>query len=170
MNLVEKALRFATEAHEGQVRKYTGEPYINHPMAVAELVSGVPHTEEMLAAALLHDTVEDCEVSPEDIMELFGKDVHDMVLMLTDVTKLYNMKGNRKYRKTIDRAHSSTASADAKTIKIADLLHNSESILKHDESFAKVFLKEKRLLLGVLTEGNEDLYSRAIAVTETYGY
>lgn len=63
------AMRVATAAHEGigQVRKYTGEPYINHPAAVAELVSSVPHTPEMLAAAWLHDTVEDTPITLLDI-------------------------------------------------------------------------------------------------------
>ncbi|NDF14778.1 HD domain-containing protein, partial [bacterium] len=55
MTLVEKARQFATLAHEGQVRKYTGQPYIVHPEEVAGIVSTVPHTEAMLAAAFLHD-------------------------------------------------------------------------------------------------------------------
>jgi len=56
-----KAKAFATKCHEDikQVRKYTGEPYINHPAAVVEIVRSVPHTEAMLCAAWLHDTVED---------------------------------------------------------------------------------------------------------------
>ena len=59
---VHKAYQFAKKSHEGQKRKYSGEPYINHPVEVMQIVSTVPHTEEMLAAALLHDVVEDCGV------------------------------------------------------------------------------------------------------------
>ena len=61
MTLEAAARVFATTHHAaiGQVRKYTGEPYINHPASVVELVRSVPHTEVMLAAAWLHDTVED---------------------------------------------------------------------------------------------------------------
>ena len=55
MNLVEKAKLFATKAHEGQVRKYTGEPYIIHPIEVSEIVERYNGSKEMIAAALLHD-------------------------------------------------------------------------------------------------------------------
>ena len=64
---LKKAIEFATKAHEGQVRKYTGEPYIVHPLEVAEIVKTVEHTEEMLMAAVLHDTVEDTDTTIEDI-------------------------------------------------------------------------------------------------------
>ena len=70
---LEKAIQFATKAHEGQVRKYTGEPYIVHPLAVMETVATVEHTDEMLMAAVLHDTVEDCDVTLDDIVTEFGE-------------------------------------------------------------------------------------------------
>ena len=57
--LVARALEFAKKAHEGHKRKYTGEPYVNHPIAVAKIVASVTKDQEMLAAALLHDTIED---------------------------------------------------------------------------------------------------------------
>ena len=77
MTLVEKALQFASEAHGsiGQKRKYTGEDYIVHPIEVMEIVKSVPHTQEMLAAALLHDTVEDTPATFEDIEREFGHEV-----------------------------------------------------------------------------------------------
>ena len=61
MKIVERAREFATQAHEGQVRKYTGVPYIVHPIEVMEIVCTVEHDDAMLAAALLHDVVEDTE-------------------------------------------------------------------------------------------------------------
>src|SRR3546814_15231434 len=72
--LVSKALAYAAAAHGSidHVRKYTGEPYIHHPIEVMEIVSSVPHTEDMLAAALLHDTIEDTSVTQEDINREFG--------------------------------------------------------------------------------------------------
>ena len=71
--MLDRAIEFATKAHKGQFRKYTGEPYINHPLAVMEIVRGVPgHTEEMLVAAVLHDVVEDTDVSLMEITEKFG--------------------------------------------------------------------------------------------------
>ena len=78
---IEKAIQFATEAHEGQIRKYTGEPYIVHPLAVMETVSTVEHTDEMLMAAVLHDTVEDCDVTLDDIVSHFGPIVADLSLI-----------------------------------------------------------------------------------------
>lgn len=152
-----RAKEFATLWHGsiGQKRKYTGEPYINHPAAVVELVRSVPHTEEMLCAAWLHDTVEDTPCTLDEIERVFGFDVAALVEMLTDVSKPSD--GNRKTRKAIDREHTSKASPEAKTIKLADLIDNSRSIVKHDPKFAKVYLAEKSLLLDVLREGDNSL-------------
>ena len=158
-NLVEKALQFATSAHEGQVRKYTGEPYIIHPVEVMEIVKTVKHDQEMLAAALLHDVVEDTDVTIEDIRSTFGDDVASMVDDLTDVSKPED--GNRKTRKALDRAHSAMGSARSQTVKLADLISNGRDILEHDRHFAKVFLAEKDLLLGVLTKGDPKLHTIA---------
>ena len=64
-----EAYEFATAAHEGQVRKYTGEPYVNHPFAVAESVADHVDDKVAIAAAVLHDTVEDTAVTLEEIAE-----------------------------------------------------------------------------------------------------
>lgn len=156
-----KARIFATAAHHaaGNVRKYTGEPYIHHPAAVVALVESVPHTPEMLAAAWLHDTVEDTHVALGLIEAEFGPDVAAMVEMLTDVSRAND--GLRKHRKAKDREHTAKASPAAKTIKLADLIDNTRSIVERDPEFAKVYLEEKRLLLKVLTEGDQTLYEMA---------
>lgn len=156
-----RAKNFATLAHEGQTRKYTGEPYINHPAAVVELVRSVPHTSEMLAAAWLHDTVEDCGSDLREIQFLFGNEVAQLVEMLTDVSQPED--GNRAQRKAIDRAHTAQCSSSAATIKLADLIDNTHSIMERDPEFAKVYLKEKRLLLEVLTHGNNAMWRAAAA-------
>lgn len=160
-NVVKKALAFAKEAHEsvGQVRKYTGEPYIVHPMEVADIVKSVGGSEAMQAAALLHDTVEDTNVTVADVAELFGHEIAKLVGELTDVSKPGD--GNRAFRKAMDRDHSASASPDAQTIKLADLISNTKSIVKHDPNFAKVYLKEKEALLKVLTKGNSRLHAIA---------
>jgi len=161
------ASNFARDAHRGQVRKYTGEPYINHCAAVAELVRSVPHTLEMLDAAWLHDTVEDCGVQVSEILCNFGPVVAGMVEALTDASKPGD--GNRATRKAIDREHTAAASPDAKTIKLADLIDNSRSILKRDSKFAKVYLEEKRLLLEVLKEGDPTLWAVAAGIVSAQG-
>lgn len=166
---VKRALKFATMAHAtvvnkdgtiGQFRKYTGEPYIVHPIEVMNIVATVPHTKEMLMAALLHDTVEDTDVTIEEVRALFGEVVADLVTDLTDVSKPTD--GNRALRKAMDLEHTANASAEAMTIKLADLLSNTKSIVEHDANFAKVYLVEKQKMLSVLTKGDSTLHARAV--------
>lgn len=161
MTLVEHARMFAHGAHfaVGQLRKYTNEPYIVHPFEVASIVATVPHTEEMLAAAWLHDVVEDTGVTLDQVHLMFGADVAKLVFWLTDASKPED--GNRATRKAIDRAHMAAAPAEAQTVKLADLISNTKSIMAHDEAFAKVYLEEKRLLLDVMTKGDLTLMAEA---------
>lgn len=156
---VAKADSFAASKHNGQLRKYTGEPYIVHPRAVKALVSQVDHTEEMLIAALLHDTVEDTDTTLSEIEASFGKEVAELVYWLTDVSQPDD--GNRAKRKALDRDHIAKAPPAAKTIKIADLIDNSKSIFQYDKQFGKVYFKEKILLLEVLKEGDQTLLDMA---------
>jgi (p)ppGpp synthase/HD superfamily hydrolase len=162
ITLEERAHAFATQAHAGQKRKYTGEPYVQHPAAVADLVRSVPHTEAMLAAAWLHDTVEDCGVTIAELEKRFGDEVAQLVSELTDISKPSD--GNRAARKAIDCAHIAKASPAAKTVKLADLIDNSKSIVEHDPEFARVYLAEKRALCHVLKEGHIGLWARAVNI------
>lgn len=161
---VHKAYQFAKKAHEGQKRKYSGEPYINHPVEVMQIVLTVPHTEEMLAAALLHDNVEDCGITLYQIKKEFGWQVMAYVNDLSDVSKPED--GNRELRKKLDRDWIAEGDPASKTIKLADLISNSRSIVKHDKDFARVYIKEKELLLEVLTEGDATLYAKAKQIVE----
>ena len=156
-----KAIIFAFHKHDEikQVRKYDSEPYINHPMRVANMVRKVPHTPEMLAAAWLHDTVEDTNTSIADIETEFGCEVADLVESLTDVAIAGD--GNRKIRVGLNCAHSAKGSANSHTIKLADLIDNSISIINHDPSFALVYMKEKENLLAVLGGGDKVLFEKA---------
>ena len=167
MDIIAKARTFAIAAHSaiGQIRKYTGEPYIVHPVNVANIVMSVTHTDEMLAAALLHDVVEDTQVTIELITREFGTEVATMVEMLTDVST--PVDGNRAARKAIDREHIGIASPQTKTIKLADLIDNSRSICEHDVGFAKVYILEKELLLQVLKEGDKFLWDTANDIVQT---
>lgn len=165
--LEERAKRFATYHHRNQTRKYQNLPYIVHPEAVANIIRTINHSEEMIAASWLHDVVEDCDVTLEDIEKEFGQEVRDLVEMLTDVSKPSD--GNRKIRKAIDHEHSAKASPDGQTIKVADLIHNSLDILQNDKNFARVFLKEKKLLLKVLDKADKILLDRAYEILKN-GY
>ena len=148
LEMINLARTFASRAHKGQVRKYTGEPYIEHPLEVAKIVRMHNGSKEMVAAALLHDVVEDTDVTLDEVRQEFGDAVANLVDDLTDVSKPED--GNRAFRKAMDRDHTAQASAAAMVIKAADLISNTKSIVEHDPSFARVYLKEKRALLDVL--------------------
>jgi (p)ppGpp synthase/HD superfamily hydrolase len=162
-DLEARALEFARAAHGsiGHMRKYTGEPYIVHPIAVAEIVRSVPHTPEMIAAAYLHDVVEDTPVTLDELRAEFGDEVAELVDWLTDVSRPGD--GNRRTRKAIDLEHTAKAPPAAKTIKLADLIDNSLTIAEHDRGFWPVYRREKRALLEVLKDGDETLWERAAA-------
>lgn len=161
LRITERAKRFAESAHASvdQRRKYSGEAYIEHPAAVVELVRSVPHTEAMVCAAWLHDVAEDTPRTLNDIQHEFGFEIATLVEMLTDVSKPGD--GNRATRKAIDREHTAKACPQAKTIKLADLIDNTRSIVAHDPKFAKVYLAEKALLLEVLRDGDAVLWKLA---------
>ena len=158
---MQRAVKFATQAHRriDQRRKYSKQPYEVHLKSVADIVASVTDDEEMLAAAWLHDTVEDTPATIEDIEREFGEGVAGLVSDLTDVSRPGD--GNRAVRKAIDRAHSARASARAKTVKLADLIDNCRDICSHDERFARVFLVEMAALLEVLDDGDPRLLRRA---------
>lgn len=158
-DIIEKAEQFAVQAHGPQKRKYTGEPYIVHPIEVSQIVRTVPHTNAMVAAAILHDVIEDTEATYDDVVVNFGVVIADLVNELTDVSKPED--GNRAVRKALDRAHLAKASADAQTIKLADVISNSKDIKVNDPKFAKVYIPEMKALLEVLDKGDSELMKQA---------
>lgn len=161
MQEIEKARAFAAASHAavGQRRKYTGEAYIVHPIEVSAIVSSVTGSPGMRAAALLHDVLEDTQVTAELIEAEFGLYVRQLVEEVTDVSRPED--GNREVRKAKDREHLASASSAGQTIKLADLISNTSSIVQHDPEFARVYLLEKHALLGVLTKGDTRLQYRA---------
>ena len=120
------ALRFAAEKHRRQRRKDTeATPYINHPIAVAELVARVGEVSDvtMLQAAILHDTIEDTATTAEELETHFSKPVSLLVQELTDDKSL-----PKQERKRLQIEHSPHLSTAAKQIKIADKICNLNDI------------------------------------------
>lgn len=159
MNIIEKARIFATAAHYAidQRRKYTNEPYINHPEEVVNILTSIGYTDEsMLAAAWLHDVVEDTAITIEVIESEFGTEVSNLVSGLTDVSKPED--GNRATRKAIDREHTAAQNSKCQTIKCADLISNTSSIVERDPKFAKVYIEEKLLLLEVMANADDEAW------------
>lgn len=163
MGIIYEARVFAEAAHMGQTRKYTGEPYIKHPTRVAKLVLEHTNNNAVVAAAILHDVVEDTPVTIHQLSTHFGQEVADLVDWVTDVSRPSD--GNRATRKELDRQHIAAAPYAAKNIKLADLIDNTESIVQHDPKFSKVYLREKMRLLEVLADSHPNLYRIAFDIT-----
>ena len=167
MNVLKQATIFAKEAHGDQKRKYSGEPYIVHPVAVSKIVIDALRREktdeklieQVAAAAVMHDVLEDTLVTKEEMQDKFGEFITNLVLQVTDVSQPED--GNREIRKGIDRDHIANGTYLGKTIKLADLIDNTRDIVANDRDFAKTYVREKILLLEVLKDGNPYLYRTA---------
>lgn len=159
--LIDYACEFAAEAHGEQKRKYTGEPYVVHPIAVAQIVASVTTCCDTISAAFLHDVVEDTPVTIDEIKEAgFCNYVAQMVGDVTDVSRPED--GNREIRKALDREHLANATPGGKTIKLADIIHNTKCICTNDKNFAKVYMSEIVKLMPYLIDGDKTLYIRAM--------
>jgi (p)ppGpp synthase/HD superfamily hydrolase len=164
---INKAQAFATFAHGSirQRRKYTDEPYINHPAAVVALLREVGETDEaMLCAAWLHDTVEDTGTTIELVKKNFGPAIARIVWHLTDEP----IEGNRAARKAASLHKLATGDCRVRNIKVADLIDNTKTIVAHDPKFARVYMREKQAALAVLSYANPDLMARAQRQIDDY--
>ena len=161
-----RAVDLAAIMHNQQDRKYSGLPYIVHPLRVMTKVRSVSDDEDMLIAAVLHDVVEDTAATIDLVDQEFGSRVSSLVSWLTDVSVPDD--GNRATRKAIDLEHTAHAPEDAQTIKLADMIDNATSIFGCDPDFANVYMAEKQALLKVLTKGNATLYAEASRIVDAY--
>jgi (p)ppGpp synthase/HD superfamily hydrolase len=108
----------------------------------------------VVAAALLHDTIEDCEVTYVDLLDNFGRNIADRVQALSDQAL---PDWNRATRKAWEAGRLSTCDEWTQTIKCADLHHNTMDIVPYDSGFAKVYLAEKRVVLAGLVRADARL-------------
>ena len=115
-----RANDFASEKHSGQIRKGSGEPYVTHPIAVSKLVRVYGGDDDLVNAAILHDTREDCDVDYDEIEELFNGRVADVVTELTNDGELILKHGKANYMSR----HLLELSDDALLVKLCDCLHN----------------------------------------------
>ena len=123
--MIDRAAKFAEQAHKGAHRKGTRIPYIVHPLETALIASMLTNDEEILAAALLHDTIEDTGVTYEDLKQEFGTRVADLVAAESeDKSKTWiERKGH-----TLE--HLKTASPAEKILTMADKLSNIRSMAR----------------------------------------
>ncbi|WP_346316858.1 HD domain-containing protein [Chitinophaga sp. YIM B06452] len=176
MDKVLQAVRdFADKAHGSQTRKYSPERYIVHPVRVMETCREYTADTAILAAALLHDVVEDTPVTAQQVLQflesVMDKDTASRTLSyvteLTDVfTKAAYPRLNRRMRKARELERLVSTSPESQTIKYADIIDNAKDVVEHDPDFAKVFLMEYRAVLKRLDKGIDDLRVRAVSLVE----
>jgi len=145
---IPNAMEIAKIAHQNQLRKYTHEPYIVHPMAVAGLVKAVSNRKKLIVSAILHDILEDTNISEKVLYNSFDKTSIDIVKELT-CPEYPNT--NRKERQELELYRLSGISDGAKLIKLADIIDNVKTILLYDKDFSSVYIPEKRKQIKILT-------------------
>ena len=130
MNAIENAIRFAVKAHEGALRKGTNLPYILHPLEAAAIAAQMTDDQDIIAAAVLHDVIEDTETTAEDIQREFGARVADLVSSNTE-NKRRELPASATWqiRKQETIEHLKTASRDVKIVAFADKLSNLRAMV-----------------------------------------
>ncbi|KGC07543.1 phosphohydrolase [Burkholderia multivorans] len=129
MNKLIAAIAFAADRHRNQRRKdEEASPYINHPIALADVLANEVGIEDerVIVAAVLHDTIEDTETTEQELLRLFGKDVADIVLEVTDDKSL-----PKETRKRLQIEHAAHISRRAKLVKLADKICNLRDLAQH---------------------------------------
>lgn len=122
--VIEQAIAFATKAHEGQFRKGTSRPFILHPLEVGKIVASMTEDDEVISAAILHDTIEDCEgITEEVICQEFNGRVAGLVAQESEDKSKTWME-----RKSATIAHLKTAPKEIQMIGLADKLSNMRDI------------------------------------------
>lgn len=163
------AVKKAAEWHAGQKRRYTGEDYIVHPLEVFMLVREAGMRKEAQVAALLHDTIEDCQGDFDiraGIKSFFGEEVLALVVALTDVPA--DDPDNRRDRKVRDRIRLQYAGAEVQSIKCADIISNTPSICINDRQFARLYLMEVRATLDVMNDADAELWAKASCIVNDW--
>lgn len=153
------AARMCISAHGDQVRKYTGEPYPNHPAEVAAYAAHHGLPSHIVAAGFLHDVVEDTLVTARQLADRFPQDVCDAVDFMTD--REYP-GSNRSQRKSLERDRRSRGCGSQQSLNLLDLVSNTKTIARFDPKFAPTYLAEKAALIEVLPCADFLIRDRAI--------
>ena len=147
--LIDFAYTFAARAHGSQKRKYTGEPYITHPVAVAKITMTADYCDcEMIAAAILHDVIEDYDVSSEEVENIFGLNVVRAVQLLSKDKENYSPEA---YFNLISKCPI------ASLVKGGDRVHNVQTMhgVFSDEKKAQYISECENFILPMLKEARK---------------
>lgn len=166
--MINKAIEFATKAHEGQMRKGTKRPYIVHPMEVGDIVSTMTDDEEIISAAILHDTIEDCEgVSQRILAQEFSERTAYMVARESEDKSKTWME-----RKTATIEHLRNAPYEIQMIGLADKLSNMRDVDRDypvvgEELWNRFRMKDKTII-GWYYKGVRDALKETFEGTDAY--
>ena len=166
--MIDRAIEFATKAHAGQFRKGTKRPYIVHPIEVGDIVSTMTTDEEVISAAILHDTIEDCSVVSQRILaQTFSERVASMVAQESEDKSRTWME-----RKTATIEHLRTAPREVQMIGLADKLSNMRDIdrdypIAGEELWNRFHMKDKETI-GWYYKGVRDALKDSFAGVGAY--
>ncbi|MBT2755310.1 bifunctional (p)ppGpp synthetase/guanosine-3',5'-bis(diphosphate) 3'-pyrophosphohydrolase [Mesobacillus foraminis] len=124
MEIIEKALHMAAKAHEGQYRKQSRIPYITHPVAVGMILMKAGYEDDIIAAGILHDCVEDTEVTIDQLKNVFGLKIASIVEGCSEPDKSLPWETRKEHSIEFLKG----ASEDIRAVACADKLHNIKSI------------------------------------------
>ena len=166
--MINKAIEFATKAHEGQLRKGTKRPYIVHPVEVGDIVSTMTSDEEIISAAVLHDTIEDCEgVTRELLAREFSERVASIVAQESEDKSKSWME-----RKTFTIEHLRTAPWEVQMVGLADKLSNMRDIDRDypvaGERLWERFRMKDKAVIGWYYKGVRDALADAFKDEKLY--
>jgi GTP pyrophosphokinase len=172
INLLKKAYVFSAHAHKGQVRR-SGEPYLSHPLEVAGMLADMKMDRTALAAALLHDVLEDTEVTTQQLRESFGKEIANLVEGVTKISRVQETSPEMRQAETIRKIIlAMTDDLRIIFIKLADRLHNLKTLKFLEEEKQKQIAREtleiyapiaNRLGMGRIKAELEDMAFRYVA-------
>lgn len=175
IEIIQYVKEFADNAHGQQVRKYTGERYIFHPVRVMGMTSEYNNDICVHAAALLHDVLEDTPVTPDQMEKallhvMSNEEVSKVIQLVVELTDIFVKENyprlNRKARKEKEAERLSGVSPDAQSIKYSDIIDNVKDIVSQDTDFAKVYVREAKKMLHLMAAGNPQLRERAVKLVD----
>ena len=145
LDIIDRAYIYSARVHDGQVRLY-GEPYLSHPIEVASILSDMNLDVVSIAAGLLHDVIEDTTATEEDIKEMFGQDVLNIVSGVTKLSKLPFRSSQARQAESIRKMILAMAN-DIRVIliKLADRLHNMRTLQFHNNEQKKIKIAQETL-------------------------
>ena len=177
ITLLKKAYVFAARAHKGQIRR-SGEPYLSHPLEVTNMLADMNLDKTTLVAGILHDVLEDTEVTAFELTEAFGKEIADLVEGVTKISRVQDTSPELSQAETIRKIIlAMTDDLRVIFIKLADRIHNLKTLKFLPEAKQKQIAKEtleiyapiaNRLGMGRIKAELEDLSFRYVKPEEFF--